>query len=272
MTIADVEHGQRVEAAAWAQVNGLQFVIDNDAEYDPHAQPTLVWLFKPDGNERLTRTDVEHRGTAEGQIYFTGGSGALPAIQLAESLLELFRGRVYAGSSMLDEARIMVQGREGTSFRVDVVIPWEWHEKRVPQGAVSLYETPGAAIAYQAYRQRWETLVRAPLGLTTYYDNNPPETAVTPFAWNRFRTLQPIGIELQTILVPGRILSALHYPLGTGVADAKEAIDTITNAFDECTHRGIQFGTPLVNRIGRTPSNTWQALVRLPFKYEVRTI
>lgn len=271
MTLTQVENAQRVDAASWAVANGLVFVWDNSTVKRVHDQPTLVWLFNTDTSEPLTTASLEHRGAVNASIYMPAGSGAVEAITLAESLAELFRGRVYQGSEILDEIAITMRGREGASYRVDVQIPWTYREDRIPQGAIGLYETPGALVAYQAVRQLWETRVRAPLSLKTYFDNTPSAVPSPPFAIARFRTLQPIPVELGTLRVNGRLLVALHDNLGDGLAFAEEAITTMVGAFSECMHRGVFFGTPLVNRIGRTPNNTWQANVRLPFYYEVRT-
>jgi hypothetical protein len=271
VTLEQIEAAQRVEASTWAVANGLTLIWGNGAARDPHAQPSLVWQFLPGSQRRVTAATVLHTGRTEGRIYLPAGTGIVDALALAESLESLFRGRIFAGSEMLDEIEVTNRGRDGASWRVDVSIPWEWDEKRIPQGTVGIHETPGAVIAYQAVRQLWEQHVRGPLGLVTHWNNEAPKTAQPPFCLAGFRTLQPIGIEMRTIRVPGRVLAGLHVELGTGTAAAEAAITAITRAFDQITYRGIEFGTPLVNRIGRSPINTWQANVRLPFHYDVRT-
>lgn len=272
MALADVENAMRVEAAAWAQSNGLQFHWQNAAPKNPHSGESVAWRFLPAGGDRLTGSLVQHRGTAEARVYVPAGVGVVRALQLAESIESLFRGRVYAGGIVQDEIAIVKVGREGSSYRMDVVIPWEFDERRVPQGVVGVHETPGAAIAYQAFRQRWESRVRAPLGLRTFFDNSPPDDDVAPpWAYATFRTLQPVRIEVRTIRVPGRVIAALNHPLVGGVANSEAAITAIVHAFDECSFRGIHFGTPSVTRVGRTPLDTWQANIRLPFDYEVHT-
>lgn len=271
MTLVDVDNAQRVEAASWALANGLQFLWGNTASRDPHAAPSLVWRFEPETQDRLTGATVLHRGTTRASIYLPAGAGLLAALALAEGLQSLFRGRVYAGSMTLDTITIEIFGREAGSYRVDVSIPWEYDEQRIPQGAVGLYETPGAIVAYQAARQLWELRVRAPLSLVTHFDSSPPADVVAPFAVVRFRTLQPIPVEIRTLRVPGRLLVNLHEPLGAGVTAGSETADAIVRAFDEVSYRGVIFHTPAINVIGRTPIETWQVNVRLPFHYEVRT-
>lgn len=272
MTLVDVENAMRVEAQTWAQTNSLAFAWDNASPKDAHVAKTLAWAFLPREPERLTDSLVVHQGIARARLYVPAGSGALVALQLAESLQSQFRGRVFAGGSTLDEVAIEHVGREGPSYCVDVLIPWEFDERRIPIGAVGLHEVPGAVIAYQAFRQRWEQTVRAPLSLKSFFDNSPPaDTEPPPWAFAAFRTLQPVPIEMQTIRVPGRVLVALNHALGTGVQASNTVAAAIVRAFDQATFRGVCFGTPLVRRIGRTPAETWQTNVRLPFHYDVRT-
>lgn len=272
MALRDVENAMRVEAAAWAQSNGLQFHWENTGSKNPHQAPTLVWRFRPAAGDRLTGSLVQHRGTVEGRLYVPAGSGADRSLQLADGLESLFRGRTFVGGAVQGETSIVKIGRESTSYRTDVVIPWEYDERRIPLGVVGLHETPGARVAYQAFRQRWESRVRAVLNLNSFFDNSPPEDdSPPPWAYATFRTMQPVRVETKTIRVPGRVIAALNHPLGEGVANSETAIETIVHAFDECSFRGIHFGTPSVTRVGRTPLETWQANVRLPFSYEVRT-
>jgi hypothetical protein len=271
VTLLDVENAQRADAASWALANGLLFAFDNDRAVDVHRQPTLVWLFRPSDRPRLTGETVLHSGDVEARIYVPAGTGAMDALELAEALQAHFRGKLYAGSPTLDEARIDLVGREEASYRVDVSIPWEFHERRVPQGVTSPWEQPGAVVAMQAVRELWHTHVTLALGLDSYFDNDPPEGVVLPFAWPRFRLLQPFAVDLSTVRVPGRLVAALHFPLGTGVAEHQPKVEAVAAAFDQRTHRGVVFQTPTVNRIGRTPFDSWQANVRLPFYYDVRT-
>jgi hypothetical protein len=272
MALRDVENAMRVEAAAWAQTNGVQFHWQNTEAKNPHSGESVAWRFVPSTQDRLTSMLVQHTGSVEARVYVPAGLGVIRALQLAESIESLFRGRVYAGSTVQDEIAIVKVGREGSSYRIDVRIPWEFDERRVPKGVVGLHQTPGAVIAYQAFRQRWESLVRAPLALKSFFDNSPPEEdAPPPWAYVTFRTLQPVRVEVQTLSVPGRVIAALNFPLGDGVANCETAITTIVHAFDECSFRGVRFTTPSVVRVGRTPLETWQANVRLPFAYEVHT-
>lgn len=272
MTRADVENALRVEAQTWAQANALVFAWDNADPKNPHAAKTLAWSFQPAEPEQLTDLVVQHRGTVEAEVYVGAGDGALEALQLAEGLRSLFAGRVYAGGETLHEVRIDPVGRVGTSFVVSVSIPWEFAERRVPRGAVGLHETPGAVIAYQAFRQRWEQMVRAPLSLRTFFDNSPPSAAEQPpWAFASFRLLAPVRLETTTIRVPGRVIAALNFSQGIGVQACEVATAAIERAFHQITFRGVCFATPTVTRVGRTPADTWQTNVRLPFHYDVRT-
>lgn len=271
MTLIDAENAMRVEAQTWAQANAVEFAWDNGPPKDPHTAPTIEWQFRQAEPERITGATLKRNGVARGRIYVPAGSGALAALQLAESLQDLFRGRAYVGAEILDEVHIDQVGRDGPSYVVEISIPWEFDERRIPQGAVGLQETPGAVIAYQAFRQRWESLVRAPLSLRTFFDNSPPEAEPAPWALAKFRTLEPVPVEMQVIRVPGRVIVALNFPLGAGLQACETAATTIEHAFDQVTFRGICFGTPVVTRVGRTPADTWQTNVRLPFHYDVRT-
>ena len=175
MTLEQVEAAQRVEAQTWAVANGLAFIWGNGAARDPHAQPSLVWQFLPESQERVTPATVVHTGRTEGRIYLPAGTGLIDAIALAESLQALFQGRIFAGSDTQDEIEITNRGRDGLSWRVDVSIPWEWDEKRIPQGTVGIHETPGAVIAYQAVRQLW--LPSSSLSLTNRFPNESSATS-----------------------------------------------------------------------------------------------
>ena len=271
MTLRDVENAQRVEGSTWALGNGLQFLWSSGDAGDVHAQPSLVWSSAVESSERLTSRTLVHTGAVNGAIYVPAGSGVVAALALAESLVALFRGRFYAGSRVLDEATISPAQRDGASYRVDVTIPWEFDEQRIPQGAVGLYQTPGAVVAYQAVRQLWELHVRAPLQLTTFFDNAPSTDTSPPFAFARFRVFSGISVEMRTLRFPGRLLVALHHPLGLGTEAARAAVDAIVQTFTQCNYHGVVFGDPLVNRIGRSPTNTWQTNVRVPFYYDVPT-
>lgn len=270
MKLQDAENTLRVAAQSWAALNSLQFLWDNAPAVDAGLQPTLSWGFRTESVERLTIDMVQHAGAVLASVFVPAGQGVNEGFALAESLVALFRGSVHSGIEMLDEASVVSQRRVGANYRIDIRLPWTFTERRVAQGAVSPFETPGFASCYEATRERWETEVRAPLDVRCYFDNDPPEEVNPPFLWVRFRLLEPVSIELGAMRVPGRILCALHYPLGSGVNDAEIAIQTMVSAFDECVHRGVVFGTPRVTRIGKTPSSTWQAVVRLPFYYEVR--
>jgi hypothetical protein len=85
------------------------------------------------------------------------------------------------------------------------------------------------------------------------------------------RFLNPVRLESRTLRMPGSVIAALNHSLGTGVQAANLAASTIEKAFHQLTIRGISFGTPVPTRVGRTPNDTWQTNVRLPFHYDVRT-
>ncbi|MFY9345575.1 MAG: hypothetical protein WAT39_24000 [Planctomycetota bacterium] len=272
MTLAAVENGMRVEAKAWADQQSLVFAWDNADTKDPHAARTLVWEWRPASQEQLTSHTVRHLGAAVGSIYVPAGTGILAALQLAEGLEARFRGRLYAGGEVLPEIRVDNGGRRGPSHVATVSVPWELIERRIPAGAVGIYSTPGAVAAYQALRDLWETKVRAPLSLPSYFDDSPPAaTEPPPWALVGFRLLDPVPLEVGTQRVPGRAIAALNHAPGIGVKDQEAAVDAITRAFHQTALRGVVFGTPSVTRVGRTPVNTWQTNVRLPFHYDVRT-
>ncbi len=270
MALSDVDNAMRLAAQAWATANGLAFRWDNTPAQSI-TQKTLAYAFRPFEGGRLTGATVRTSGTVVAALYVPAGTGIIDGLTLGESLLAAFKGQVFAGADVLDEASVARVGREGANYRIDVVIPWEFDETRVPQGAVGPHQTPGMLVAYQAFRARYEAKVRAPLALKTFFDNSPvEENEPPPWAIATFRTLQPLPVELRTLRVPGRVIVAFNYPLGTGVAACEVAISTVVRAFDECSFSGVTFGTPVVNRVGRTPKETWQANVRLPFHYEVR--
>jgi hypothetical protein len=272
VTLADVENAIRVEAKEWADARGLQFAWDNAAPRDPHAQATLVWAWRPAAApEQLTDLQLRHVGVVEAEIFVPPAKGLLEALAHAESLQAQFAGRLFAGGETLAEVAIGGGRREGASYVLPVTLPWEYVERRVPRGAVGVHETPGAASAYQAFRQRWESLVRAPLSLRSFFDNSPAATEAPPWALVGWKLLEPIRIETSTLRVPGRALVALCHPAATGVQAANLAASTIERAFHQVTFRGVCFGTPSVTRVGRTPADTWQTNVRLPFHYDVRT-
>jgi hypothetical protein len=271
MPLRDVGNAMRAAAETWAQGRGLAFVWDNGAPKHPAATPTLVWSFEPGSTDRLTADVVRATGQVVAEVWVPAGSGALAALGHGENLLASFRGQEFAGAAVLDEGHVAGVEREGPSYVVEVLIPWEFDERRVPPGTVGAFATPGVVAAYQAFRERWEAQVRAPLGLPTFFDNSPPATESPPWAICAFRILQPNPIELRTMRVPGRVIAALNHPIGRGVSGSDSAIATIVRAFDQCGFRGLTFGTPDVTRVGRTPFDTWQANVRLPFHYEVTT-
>jgi len=271
LALSDVDNAMRGVAKAWAHANGLEFVWDNSPALQPTG-PTLEWAFRSSGSRRLTASTVRTTGVIEAGILVPVGEGLVGGLTRAASLKAAFLGGVFAGASVLDEIATTPSGRhQGTRYRIAVRIPWEFDERRVPQGVVGPHEAPGELAAYQAFRGRWEQEVRAPIALRTFFDNSPAvDDAVPPWALAVWRTLEPIPREMGTLHVPGRVIVALNFPAGSGVDAAEAAITTIVRAFDECSFRGLTFGTPVVTRVGRTPNETWQANVRLPFHYEVR--
>lgn len=278
MTLLAMENALRVAGEAWATSHGLAFVWDNAVAKDPRAVPTLVWEWRPAAPEQLTDLVVRHRGVVDAAVYVAGGTGMLSAdgrgaLQLAESLVGEVAGRLFGGGETLTRVTIGAGRRDGTSYVVPVSIPWEFDERRVPLGAVGPQGIPGAVAAYQAFRERWhQKIASAPLSLQTFFDNAPPAgTEPPPWAFASFKLLQPVPLEVDSQRVPGRVIAALNFALGSGVAACAAAADAIARAFHQCTVRGICFGTPEVARIGRTPLNTWQTNVRLPFHYDVRT-
>lgn len=271
MPLTDVANAMRAAAATWAQGRGLAFAWDNGPPRDPHAAATVVWSFEPGPADRLTGEVVRATGFAVADVWVPAGSGALVALGHAEHLLGVFRGQEFAGAVVLAEGHVGSIDRDAGSYVVEVRIPWEFDERRVPQGVVGSYAPPGVVAAYQAFRERWEARVRAPLALPTFFDNSPPASQAPPWALCAFRILQPNPVETTTLRVPGRVIAALNHPIGAGVSGSEAAIGTIVRAFDQCSFRGLTFGTPEVTRVGRTPDETWQANVRLPFHYEVTT-
>lgn len=272
MTLAALENGMRSAAAAWASANGLAFAWDNSPPRNPHSAKTLVWSFRIFSQDRITGSLVLVQGEAVGRIYVPAGTGALDGLALADGLQATFAGMVYGGGDVGPEIAIRHLGREEQSYVFEVAIPWSIDEHRIPIGAIGEQGAPGAADAYQAFLARWEQTVRAPLGLRSFFDNSPPSNGdAPPWALVSFRLLGPVAVDMATTRVPGRVIAALNFPLGTGLTDCEAAVATIQRAFDQTTFRGLVFGTPSVTRFGRTPIDTWQTNVRLPFHYDVRT-
>lgn len=271
MALSDVDNAMRTAARAWALANGLAFTWDNVPARDGAAK-SLVWLFRPTQTSRLTGHTARTIGVIDASIQVPAGSGLVDALVLAKGLADEFRRESFAGAVVLDEIAIAPAGPVGASFAVSVRIPWDHDERRVPQGVVEPAASTNVVLAYQDFRARWDSKVRAPLALPSFFDNSPEvDAAVPPWALVSWRTLEPVAVEMRTLRVPGRVIAALNYPSGIGVEAAETAIRTIVRAFDECSFRGVTFGTPVVTRAGRTPLDTWQANVRLPFHYEVRT-
>ena len=271
MTVAAVENAMRVAASNWASKNGFAFAWDNGPVVDPTAVPTLVWEFQvADESPRTIGTTVA-TGFAVGTLYLPAGRGALIALQVAENLRDSIAGGTFAGATAEPDASIGPLARDGISMTVEVSIPWELDEPRRVVGAIGVQGEASDSLAYAAFRERWDALVRVPLGLRSFFDDSPPDAALTPpWCFASWRTLTPVQLEGGLQRVPGRVIAALNYPLATGVQAANTAASAIASAFHQCTVRGVVFGTPATERVGRTPLNTWQTNVRLPFHYDVR--
>lgn len=268
---APVENAMRAAAKSWADANSLVFAWDNATPRDPDAAPTLRWRFGIDDPEQLTDQVVRRSGQVEAAIVLPAASGSHRALALAESLRAEFAGVAFAGGEALAEASIRIDWRDGPSFVVTVLLPWEYYEQAVPSGSVGAVEDATAQVAIEAVRARWNDLIATPLTLRSFFDNSPPAaTEPPPWAFVSVGLLAPTRIEIGTMRFPGRAVAALHHPLGDGVLAANTAASAVAIAFHQVAFRGITFGTPSVTRVGRTPVDTWQTNVRLPFHYDVR--
>jgi hypothetical protein len=267
---AAFENALRLEASEWAQGAGLVFVWDNAAPRDPHAAKTLDWQFEPGQPEQLTSLQVRHRCSVNASIYVPAGSGMVAALQLAESLRQAMAGLRVAGGEVLAEVEIGAARRDGPSCVIDVRLPCLLDVRRVPLGAFGAQLQASALTAYQAFRARWESRIRAPLNLPTYWDDSPPASPTPPWAWASWRTLEPVPLEIGSLRVPGRVIVAMNHALGSGVQAANSAASAIEASFHQCTFGGLVFGTSVVTRPGRTLIDTWQTNVRLPFHYDQR--
>ncbi len=271
MTVADLENALRVAASTWAGVNGYAFAWDNGPPVDPRAAPTLVWTFQTESEERLTGDVVLAEGVATGTLWLPAGRGAVSAIAIAKSLRDAVAGQAFGDGETGSDAAIGPMRRDGPSLLIDVRVPWELDERRRVVGAVGVQGEASDVVAYQAFRERWEQLVRVPLNMRTFFDDSPPDaTLAPPWCLASWRTLRPIPLEKHLQRVPGRVIAALNLPLATGVQVANTAAPAIAAAFTDCTVRGVVFGTPVTTRVGPTPLNTWQTNVRLPFHYDQR--
>lgn len=272
MTVAAFENALRVAASTWAGVNGYAFAWDNGPPVDPRAAPTLVWSFRTASEERLTVDVVLAEGVATGTLWLPAGRGGLAALAVAKSLRDALADLAIGGGETGKDVEIGPMRREGPSLQVDVSVPWELDERRVVVGPVGPQGEATEVTAYQAFRERWEQLVRVPLGMRTFFDDSPPDDSVAPpWCLATWRTLRPIPIERGRQRVPGRVIAALNLPIATGVQVANTAAPLIAGAFTDCTVRGVVFGTPVTTRVGATPRNTWQTNVRLPFHFDQRT-
>lgn len=271
MTVADLENALRVAASTWAGVNGYAFAWDNGPPVDPRTAPTLVWSFRTASEERLTGDVVLAEGIATGSLWLPAGRRAVSALSIAQSLRNSLAGLTIGGGETGRDVEIGPMRREGPSLVVDVSVPWEIDDRRVVVGAVGPQGEATDVTAYQAFLERWEQLVRVPLGLRTFFDDSPPDaTLAPPWCLASWRTLRPIPLEKHLQRVPGRVIAALNLPPATGVQVANTAAQAIAAAFTDCTVRGVVFGTPVTTRVGPTPLNTWQTNVRLPFHYDQR--
>lgn len=271
MTVAAVENALRVAASNWAGKNGFAFAWDNGPSVDPTAVPTLVWSFQVADEGPRTIGTVVANGFAVGTVYLPAGRGALALLQVAENLRDTLAGGTFGGGETGRDVQIGQVQRNGTSVLVEVSIPWELDEARRIVGPIGPQGEASESLAYQAFRERWDALVRQPLNLRTFFNDSPPDASVVPpWCLASWRTLLPVQLEGGLQRVPGRVIAALHYPQATGVQAANTAASVIASAFHQCTVRGVVFGTPSTNRVGRTPLNTWQTNVRLPFHYDVR--
>jgi len=271
VALSDVANAMEDAARAWATGESVAFLPGN-APPATATPPALVWQFRPSSTARLTNATERVTGTADAEVHVAAGTGVAAAYTLAESLSAEFRGKSYAGADMLDEPTIRDIGRQGNNYRVAVSLPWEFDDTRIPQGIVGVRIAANTITAYRSIRDRWDAAVATPLGIPTYFDNAPDALPVSPpFALASFQALTPLQLEVRTVRIPGRLLVATNFPLGAGEAASRAASETIVQAFDQCSFDGLTFGTPSVTVIGRTPAETWQSNVRLPFHFEVQT-
>lgn len=270
MTLAAAESALRVAAKAWADANSFAFHWDNAAPREVTGR-LLSWAFQTEDSGNITDLIVQHQGRIEASLWLPAGEGAALAVQLAESLREEFVGNIYAECEILDESGLTPIGRSGPRFGVMVSLHFEMFERTIPGGPVGAYEDPTAALAFEAVRERWESQVRAPLLLRTFYDNAPPDAAEPPpWAFVSVKLLRPVRLETTSVRVPGRAIAALNHAPGIGVQDANNAASLASAAFHQCTIKGICFGTPSVQRVGRTSADTWQTNIRMPFHFDLR--
>ena len=274
-SIQGLDNAMWADAQAYASSNGLRADRSSTGAFNPHQSDCIVWSFEPRERNRLTRGKIEHEGVATATVFVHAGKGPVQALTYAEGLKDALRGRIYGEGESMAEVRIDPLDRQGASFTVSVVIPWKLCQSYISGGQITqpLQHQPDMVECYTEIRKAWRDYVQPSLtGVSTYFDNAPSEEISMPFCMNMISTFAPIAIEMGTLRTEGRIISALHFPPGTGFSALWDAVNVVVEAFDSKTYGNIKFKTPVIGRAGRSDINSWQANVRLPFHFEVNDL
>lgn len=270
MTLQDVENAMWGELRTYADANSLRTDRGSVGAFNPHTSDCIVWAFKPVERTNLTIKQVEHKGHCRGRIYVPAGSGPLAALTHATAIQALFLGKTYAGAETLAESWVESVQRDGPSYTVDVVIPWEWYECPTGGGLVLAPTQDDGDIveAYTMVRTVWRDSVQPNITATTYFDNTPDGEVALPFIMANISTFEPIPLEVGLIRTSGRVLCAIHFPPGTGFTALWSAIGVIVEAYERKRFGNVTFETPTIGQVGRSTLNSWQASIRLPFHYD----
>lgn len=122
-------------------------------------------------------------------------------------------------------------------------------------------------------RKAFHTLVEAPLGLQTYYDNEPDETRpnavhfLVEVITEDAEQVSSGGTGGRRFRIDGQIRVRTYAPLNVGEEPLETAFDAIETAFRGKTMDGVVYRSPITRRRGRV-DRWWQATTSVPFYFD----
>lgn len=124
-----------------------------------------------------------------------------------------------------------------------------------------------------AVRSAFNSLVAAPLGLQTYYDNEPDENRpnavhfLVEVITEDGEQVSMGGQGVRRFRVDGQLRVRVYAPLNVGESALETAFDAIETAFRGKTIGGVVYRSPITRRRGRV-DRWWQATTSVPFYFD----
>lgn len=238
-----------------------------------------------------TATELQAWGGETGPCYRKRGSlvvalrdevghGDADLLEKAEQIRQTFRHLTVDGVTY-EVPSVSAAGRDVGTFEqfwlVNIEAPFYADDQTVQTGAQSVASGPvSQSVAHNAARDRFKTEITVPLGVTTQFDNEAPQSPPRGGLWvhHSVTTTGPIFVSPgKRAQVFGFAFAMIFEPVHQGTDDTLALADEIVLRFRAVTIESVAFGKespPELRTIGRpeaTGPQFYQTNVVMPFLY-----